>query len=126
MTQQSIEAQILAAEQRRGAALLANDLAALAAMVPDSLIHVHSSGRVEDKQAWLDGLRDRLAFITFDRRDLHVHMLGEVAMATGYLEQMIRFRTTGEERLLKLRTVQIWLPENGRWLQHFFQATSVS
>lgn len=121
----SLQREIEEAEARRCKALLADDLETLAALLHDDLVHVHSNGRAENRQAYLKGVAETLAFIRVDRGDLQVRGFGSVAVATGELRQLVRIRTTGAEHEMRVLTTQVWTKSDA-WKLASFQATTIA
>jgi ketosteroid isomerase-like protein len=122
MTDTDTIAKITSLEAARCRALVANDLPALAALLSEDLVHVHTTGAVENKAQYLAGVEKRLQFLSAERRDLAVRVYGGIAIATGRLDQAVRVRATGQERRLEAVTTQVWRNVDGRWLICSFHA----
>jgi hypothetical protein len=73
--------EVLAAEERRCAAIAAQDWEALGAIVADEFFYTHSVGKTEDKSAWIAGLKKRRRAVEHDR--LTVRGYGDVALLSG-------------------------------------------
>jgi len=125
MTDTDTIANIKALEAARCRALVANDIAALAALLADDLVHIHTTGVVETKAEYLAGVEKRLQFLSAERRDLAVRVYDSLAVATGRLDQTVRVRATGQERRLEAVTTQVWRNAGGRWLICSFHACLV-
>jgi ketosteroid isomerase-like protein len=89
MMAQDAESAIREREAARGRALVASDYAALADLVTDDLVHIHATGAIEDKQAYLAGLEAKLVFLSVSRPSLDVRVYGSIAVMTGPLEQSV-------------------------------------
>jgi hypothetical protein len=72
---------VLAAEERRCAAIAAEDWAALDAVVAEEFTYTHSTGTTEDKATWIAGIRKRRRAVEHDR--LAVRGYGDVALLSG-------------------------------------------
>jgi uncharacterized protein (TIGR02246 family) len=83
-------AAIAALEQRRQAALIAVDLAALDELFADDLIHVHSTGLMHDKAALLRHIERKRGFVAIERGPLVIRIVGDVAVMTGPLINTMR------------------------------------
>lgn len=122
MTDAETIAEIKRLEAARCRALAANDFAALDALLADDLVHIHTTGMVETKAQYLAGAQNRIQFLSAERGELNVRVYGDVAVATGPLDQAIRMRATGQERRLESITTQVWRKTGGRWLICSFHA----
>jgi hypothetical protein len=72
--------EVLAAEERRCAAISAEDWA-LDAIVAEEFFYTHSVGKAEDKPAWIAGIKKRRRAVEHDR--LTVRSYGDVALLSG-------------------------------------------
>ncbi|HEY5209356.1 MAG TPA: nuclear transport factor 2 family protein [Stellaceae bacterium] len=111
-------------EHERCRVLMARDLAALAALVDEDLVHIHASGRIETKAEYLRGVEQRFVFRDVARQDLVVRVYGDIAVATGGLTQLVEIVGTPEERRMKAVVTQVWRLRDGAWRQISFQATN--
>ena len=59
---------IAAAEQALYRAMIAQDFAALDAILADDAVYIHSTAVAESKQGYLDGVRDGLYQVRLDRQ----------------------------------------------------------
>jgi len=123
MQVEPIREEILRLERERCRALVARDLQALAGLMDDRLVHVHATGKVDDKAQYLEMVAQHIDFLSVERADMNVRVHGDTAIASGRLEQAIVLRESGEERLMKAYTTQVWLRGEGGWRQCAFQAT---
>jgi ketosteroid isomerase-like protein len=118
-------ASIALLEQQRCQALVEGDLEALDRLVSDDLVHVHTTGRHEDKAGYLRGVAERIKYLVVTRESLTVRPLPNVAIATGVVTQTIRVRDASEDLHMRIFVTQIWSNAAGRWRQCTFQATSI-
>ena len=123
MRVEAIEREILRLEDERCRALVRRDLQALSALIDDGLVHVHATGKVDDKLQYLEMVAHHIDFLSVVRADMSVRVHGDTAIASGRLEQSIVLRESGEERLMKAYATQVWIRGEGGWLQCAFQAT---
>ena len=114
--------QLLATEAARVEALLGKDMPRLAAMLEDSLVHVHATGRVEDREAYLAGVRDNLEFHSIDRGPLTVRVFGDVAIMTGSIGQRLRVLASGADMELSSLATQVWVRSGEGWQLASFHA----
>lgn len=123
MTTNDLEKTISALEQARGTALVQEDWEALSSLMASELIHIHANGAVEDREAYLEGVRTRLAFKSFERESLKVGGSGNHAIATGVLKQTVIDRASRAEFDIRVITTQVWIKEGDTWRQTSFHAT---
>jgi len=123
MQVEPIREEILRLERERCRALVARDLQALAGLMDDRLVHVHATGKVDDKAQYLEMVAQHIDFLSVERADMNVRVHGDTAIASGRLEQAIVLRESGEQRLMKAYATQVWIRSEGAWRQCAFQAT---
>ena len=105
---------ILALETRRYAAMTANDLEALAALLHDGLIYTHSSGVVDSKASYLESLRSgRTRYLAVEQREQAVKLLGDVALVIG--SSHIEVDVLGGHKSLDLRSLAAWTKTPQGW-----------
>jgi ketosteroid isomerase-like protein len=115
-------AAVLAAEDRRKAALVDLDLATLDALFADDLVHIHSTGLCHDKRAHLAHIERRRAFLDITRGPLEVRIEGDLAIVTGRIASRMRTADGGETVLTGIVT-QILRREPTGWRFIHFQLT---
>jgi ketosteroid isomerase-like protein len=101
------------------------DFVQLTELVDDQLVHIHATGAIDDKSAYLKLVREGITFLRVERKNLDVQVYGELAVATGRLLQRIVLRSSGEQRDMDVVTTQVWLCRDGAWRQVSFQATNL-
>ena len=112
----SEEASIKQAEERRCAVLMAGDHEALAAMLAEDLVHIHLTGQIDGKAAYLGGVREKYAFRDIARGPLNIRLYGDIAVMTGSLTQKVEVKSTGAVIDVKAVTTQTWLRAGDGWL----------
>ena len=124
MNDDAIIAEIRELEQQRGRALVEADLKTMAELVADDVVHIHASGLVEDKAAYLLGVETKLDFQRVERpAPLTVRVYGDVAVATGPLDQTVAIKGPGTVIEMSTITTQVWVKKGSSWVQNSFQAT---
>jgi hypothetical protein len=118
-----LERQLLEREAARGRALVERDFDTLAQLLADDLLHVHSTGVVQDKAAYLDYVRGPLAFLSVERRDLKVKMFGDAAVMTGAMSNVMQPPGPAVPVTVESHVVQMWVPGSAGWQLALFQAT---
>jgi ketosteroid isomerase-like protein len=121
----TIVAEIRRREDERGQALLNADWAALASLMADDLVHIHATGLVDDKTTYLDGARTKLDYLRFERKSYDVRVHGDIAVATGLLDQQVRIKGPGTVVDVQAATTQVWIKKDSAWVQSSFQATRI-
>jgi predicted dithiol-disulfide oxidoreductase (DUF899 family)/ketosteroid isomerase-like protein len=109
-----VTTEVLAAEERRCAAIAAEDWAALGEIVADDFRYTHSNGRTEDKPSWIAGIRTRRRAV--EHEHLAVRSFGDVALLSGnsvyrYAEP---FRGDSHYGAL-LDVLQVWVRRPDGW-----------
>jgi ketosteroid isomerase-like protein len=121
---EALSSQIVVADQARIAALLSRDRRALEDILSDQLIYVHSSGREETKQLYVDrvakGEYDYRSFV-ITRRDLRV--LNDLVFDNGDSE--VDIVVNGQLREIAGRYLMIWKKEDGRWQLFRFHSAPI-
>ena len=75
---------ILQLEERRWAAQIGEDSAAMAELFADELRYTHSNGLVDTKESYMTAIQNKVFdYRNADRRDTEVQVLGNVALVTG-------------------------------------------
>jgi len=106
--------EVLAAEERRCAAIAAEDWAALDKIVADDFLYTHSAGTTEDKESWIAGIKTRRRAV--EREGLSVRSFGDVALLSGssvyrYAEP---FRGDSHHGAV-LDVLQVWVRRSDGW-----------
>lgn len=123
MAESAAQYTILLQEAARCHALVAGDIEALDALIASTLVHVHATGMIEDRDAYFASVRNRLEFLKVERADLAIIDHGDFAIATGKLDQIVRNRVTDQTHDMKMITSQVWVRQDGEWRQASFHAT---
>jgi hypothetical protein len=118
-------AAVLGLEQRRCRSLVDKDLASLRELVAAELVHIHATGRVEDRDAYLQGVEANLDFVRVERGELVVRIFGNTAVVTGTLDQLVRVRASRELHDMRCMATQVWVRSAAQWRQVSFQATCI-
>lgn len=116
---------VLAALQRRRAAMLDGDVDALAQLLDDQLVYTHSTGVRDDKTTLLDKVhRGTLRYLTLDLVPDQVRVHGQAAVVAGHLTATVL--VDGDRRSLSTRTLEVLLlgAEGCRLVA--FQSTAVT
>lgn len=113
-------------ERRRIEAMGANDVAALAPLLDDSLIYINSLGDVFDKQQYLHALETRrLAYDQdFDVQETEFRLLDGLVIFVGVM--LGHSRLDGEQQVFHFRCISVWREHAGEWRMVAWQSSSSS
>lgn len=114
---------ILDLERRRQEALVAVDLAALDAMFSDDLVHVHSTGLVQDKTELLRHIDRKRGFIAIERGPLTIRIEGTTAVMTGTMTSRMRTPNGADETVMRSFVTQVLRHTDQGWRFISFQLT---
>lgn len=121
---EQVQAEVLAAEDRRRATLVASDMQALADLMEDDLVHVHTTGIVQTKAQLLHHAGEFLQFYAVERGPLNFRQLGpEAVIVTGPMINTVGKRGTEEKIEVHSFVTQVWVKREGSWRTISFQAT---
>ncbi len=117
-----VEQAVVAAHDKRVAATLAGDVAALGAMMTDDLTYTHSSGVSESKAEFLDGLKNgKYVYREITPRDRKVRVHGDAAIVSGPCHLVIE--PGGKRTEIELYFTELYVKEAGRWRMALWQST---
>jgi hypothetical protein len=106
--------EVLAAEERRCAAIAAEDWAALDEIVADDFRYTHSVGKTEDKAAWIAGVKQRRRAV--EHEGLSVRGYGDVALLSGSSVYRYAEPFRGDSHYGSvLDVLQVWVRSPAGW-----------
>jgi len=105
------------AERQRCAALMEGGVDALAEMLTEDLVHIHLTGKIDDKAGYLAGVRGKYQFRNIERGPLNIRVWGDSAVMVGPLSQQIVVKENGAVHDIRAVTTQTWHWIDGRWQQ---------
>jgi hypothetical protein len=116
---------IKAAEHNRCAAMLANDSAALAALLDPRLQFHHATGTVDDKGAFMAKIAaGRIKYVSITWWEENVIVLADnAAVLTGRMNTEVRVE--GVDKALINRVTTVWSLNSGTWQVLVFQSTPI-
>ncbi|MBV1687299.1 nuclear transport factor 2 family protein [Novosphingobium sp. G106] len=117
---------VLAAERRRCDAMLANDGAALEAVLDPRLHFSHATGAVDDKAAFLTKMAaGRIHYVGIAWSEEKVTALAPAtALLTGRMTTDVRVE--GVDKRLNNRVITVWGKTGGDWRLIAFQSTPLA
>jgi len=124
MSDQTVIAEIEALDAQRRAALVDKNFSALANLLDDAMLYVHSSAVAEDKALYLKKLTDGLYNYSALKSLRRAHrVLGDVVLVDGDLE--ISVRVSGVDKVVNSRYLQVWARRAGGWKMISWQSTPI-
>jgi hypothetical protein len=113
---------LILSDQQRVDALLANDTEALDALFTDDLIYLHSTGIIDSKQSYLDGLRQgKSKYVKVDNQPAQYRVLDGFALIQSKVVMQLLINGTPKE--VSGLIISIWRFENQRWRMMSLQTT---
>jgi ketosteroid isomerase-like protein len=122
----ALESELKAAEARRCAAMLTNDVAALDNVLEPRLQFHHATGAVDDKEAYLAKMgAGRIAYLGIDwSEECVIGLAPNAAVLTGRM--LTRVRVEGTDKALDNRVTTVWSRNAGDWQMVAFQSTPIT
>ena len=109
-----VTAQVLAAEERRCAAIAAEDWESLGEIVADDFRYTHSNGKTEDKASWIAGIKPRRRAV--EHENLSVRSFGDVALVSGSSVNRYAEPFRGDSHYgVILDVLQVWVRRPQGW-----------
>lgn len=118
-------AKIIALDEERRAAMIAEDFAVLDRLLADDLVHIHAAGDADTKQQYFKLIAEFCAFVAIERGPMNVRFYGDTAVVTGPMTHTVRIKPTGAVRTMKAFGTQVWAPHGDSWRQVLYQATEI-
>lgn len=107
------EAQVHAAEDARYAAQTSLDYSTLERLLADDLIYIHSSALVDNKQTYLDSMRNgSVRYLAMKRSEVQVRTFGCLAVMTGLGQFDVQLKDKSVS--VDLRFHSVWIHREGR------------
>ncbi len=124
-TNDSLSAEVLAAETARTAALVRGDVAALEKILADDLTYVHASGKVDTKASMLEAIRSgQVHYISWQSKSMHVRALRDTAVLNGeYLVRVTDRRVQPDPFDINIFVLSVYAKRSGYWQQIAWQST---
>ena len=119
---QDVAGQVRAAEDRRYAAMIAGDVAALAELLSDRAVYTHSDGHRDTRPELLGKIASgELVYHAIEHPVTEVIVLGDAALVIGEMHADIS--SAGSPRHLANATIAVWGAQDGGWRMAAFQST---
>ncbi|MFD1625977.1 nuclear transport factor 2 family protein [Azospirillum griseum] len=117
------KAAILALEDARQRAMIAADWGALADLLADDYLHIHTTGVIQTRQDLLDYVKGGLKFVAITRDHLRLRLFGDTAILTGDMVNTVLGPQGGDPIVVSSICTQVWLKRDGVWKEVSFQST---
>jgi ketosteroid isomerase-like protein len=124
MAQSKEEAAVSAAVENLRKAMIDGDKSGLQNITADQLSYGHSSGRVEDKAAFVDNIvTGKSDFVTIDLTNQTIAVAGDAAIVRHTLSATTN--DSGNAGSVKLNILLVWQKQKGQWKLLARQAVKV-
>ena len=114
--------EVLEAERRRAAAMVAGDVAALAACLDDELVYIHATGVQHGREQLLEYLGTGPRYEEVCLHPRRVLVCGEAALVFGDL-QLRLVRANGDRVEARSLVTEAWVRRRQCWRLASFQST---
>jgi ketosteroid isomerase-like protein len=105
-------------------AMLQNDPVALAPLLADDLVYIHTTGEMETKQQFLERIRSgALRYNAIEPSETVVRTYGPVALVTGRAK--VKVTMGGNDRDVDMRYTSVYRLTGDRWQLVSWQSTRV-
>ena len=110
-----LEAEVLRAEQDLYRAMVADDRAALAALIGEDVVYVHSTAVAESRDEYFAGPDKGLyEYAAVSSRDTRVRIYGDTALIDGVCDMRVGAHG-GPPVLIHLMFLLVWARRGERW-----------
>ncbi len=114
--------ELLAADAQRRAAMISGDVEALSALLSEDLVWTHSSGRTDDKTAFLGAIaQGTVTYLALETENVDVSRHGDVYLCHGILNG--RASRDGAEKALRNKFLSVWRRADGALVMVAWQST---
>ncbi|MES2973087.1 MAG: nuclear transport factor 2 family protein [Pseudomonadota bacterium] len=119
----SIEQAVIARNQERRDALIANDVVRVRKTMADDLIFIHTTGKVETREEFLERLSSgALRYNAIFESNQRVQRVGGLVVLLSDLAQQLTL--AGQERVIHSVSLSVWIKERSGWMMQTYQATA--
>jgi uncharacterized protein (TIGR02246 family) len=116
--------EIRALEQKRVAALVAGDVKALENIFSDDLTYTHSSGKLETKAQFLDGIKSgAVKYDAMNHQDVQARAYGDAVILNGTSE--VKVKSEGQPLAFRIRFIAVYVKQRGQWRMVAWQSTRI-
>lgn len=116
--QHAVRQEIARLEDRRISALVAGDADMVESLMADDLVHIHGTGQIDGKAAYIAGLRSKYIFHRIERGEIDIRVYGDVAIVTGPLSQSVSVKGIDKINEISAIVTQSWMRGADGWKQN--------
>lgn len=115
---------LISLEHERCRCLVQQDFDRLGDLISSDLVHTHTRGNSDDRNAYLRFMQTIVESLDVRREGLQVRLFGDTAVMHGKQFSRSRLRGTANEATVEAQVTQVWTKESdGAWRQVAFHAT---
>lgn len=119
------ESEVRLAERQRFEAMTKQDVAALDTLLDDELDYVHTGGKLESRQQFIDMIRDRtLVYESIEPSEVRVRVYDGLALAMG--RSAMRVRSASGVSSFDIRFTEVYVRREGHWLLTAWESTRLN
>ncbi|WP_234735024.1 nuclear transport factor 2 family protein [Tellurirhabdus bombi] len=108
------EKAVLDVEKARFAAQVSKDLTYLDKVLASDLVYIHSSGKTDTKQAFIQSIKDgSMQYNSIDSKELKARIYGKTAILNGVCE--IKAFTNGQPLNTSFRYTDVYVKNGNQW-----------
>jgi ketosteroid isomerase-like protein len=122
MNAETDRVRLIELERQRADSLIRRDAAALDALWPADLMHIHSTGTVMGKDELMRYVLETLQFLLLERSELKVQVFGDAALMTGRQRARMQRADKPEPVNAESWVTQLWVRRPGGWVQSHFHS----
>jgi hypothetical protein len=117
-------AQVLAADDKRYAFMLAKDYEGLAGILDDAILYTHSTGVTDTKDSYLNLMRSGVVtYKSVNRQKEMFTRSGDTVMFVG--EALVEAVVKGDVKQLNNRFTTTWVRRDGNWTMLSWASTPI-
>ena len=121
-TPNKLAQEIIKLEQDRVDAVIKGDTAKLEQIFADDLVYTHSNARVETKSDFLNSVKSgSIKYESMKHSNVQVTLYGNTAVMRG--ESDIKVVNNGQAAAFRIRFLNVYVKQDGRWQMTAWQST---
>jgi ketosteroid isomerase-like protein len=114
-------------ERKRCQAVVRRDIDVFQSLLADDMLHIHGTGLIEDKAAYLKGIASRVECKSSERSNLSVRFFGSVAVSTGDVTNIVRpLNSQDAWETVNAKATIVWAKDADTWKLVSFHACKLA
>lgn len=114
---------VIELDKKRMAAMVAQDFAAVEAILADDLVYVHSSAALDDKTSIVANMRSgKTVYMGADPSDVTAKDFGDIVVLNGVARMQVVSGGTAMPAF-RIRFIDVYARRDGRWQMVAWQST---